>query len=183
VVAKRLAGVYESKKRVMLKLKHRRTADCVVAGFRWHKNGPGTLLGSLLLGLYDEQGSLQHVGVTSSFTMKRREQLVAELAPLRVDALSGHPWAEWASFSEGERRPGQTSRWSKGKDLSWEPLRIERVAEVIYDQLLGRRFRHGTTFVRWRSDKPPSLCRFDQLEVTPPYELAHVFGHSRAQGS
>ena len=185
VMAKKLDGVYEPKKRVMLKLKHRRTADCVVAGFRWHKKGPGTLLGSMLLGLYSDDGRLNHVGITSTFTMKRRAELIEELAPLRENALDDHPWASWASASQDERRPGMTSRWSKGKDLSWEPLRLERVAEVIYDQLLGTRFRHGTTFSRWRTDKAIEDCRYDQLETTPPYELRKIFGQSdpEAQGS
>lgn len=174
VIAKAFDLTYQPKKRAMLKIKHARTADCVVAGFRWHKQGPGELIGSLLLGLYDAEGHLQHVGVTSSFTMKARRQLAEELAPLRKDALKDHPWASWASW-EGERRPGMQSRWSAGKDLAWEPLRIERVCEVKYDHLQGQRFRHATTFVRWRSDKRPEDCRFDQLEVTPPYELARIF--------
>ena len=184
IVAKRLDGVYEPGKRVMLKIKHARTADCAVAGFRWHKNGHGTLVGSLLLGLYDSAGSLQHVGVTSSFTNKRRAELVNELAPLREHALDGHPWAEWHDWeSKGpQRRPGATSRWNRGKDLSWEPLRVERVCEVAYDHLQGTRFRHATTFQRWRLDKEPKDCRFDQLEVTAAYELGRIFG-PRGQGS
>ena len=167
----------------MLKIKHQRTADCVVAGFRWHKNGPGTHIGSLLLGLFDDEGTLHHVGVTSSFTWDKREALAAELAPLRDDALASHPWeewAEWAGYGEadasGQRLPGATSRWNRGKDLSWEPLRVERVAEVAYDHLQGDRFRHGTTFKRWRPDKAPADCRYDQLEETAAYEIARIFG-------
>ena len=155
VIAKRLDGHYQPGKRAMLKIKHQRTADCVVAGFRWHKNGPGTHIGSLLLGLFDEDGTLHHVGITSSFTWDRRAALVEELAPLREHALDDHPWsgwAEWAAEQEagGQRVPGATSRWNRGKDLSWEPLRAERVAEVAYDHLQGSRFRHATTFKRWR---------------------------------
>jgi ATP-dependent DNA ligase len=175
IMAKREEGHYLPGKRAMAKIKHARTADCVVAGFRWHKNGPGTLVGSLLLGLYDEHGSLEHVGVTSSFTAAARRDLVTELAPLRENAREGHPWAAWASGGDGQRMPGGQSRWSAGKDLSWEPLRPERVAEVKYDHLQGARFRHAATFVRWRPDKSPSECRYDQLEVTPPYELAQIF--------
>jgi ATP-dependent DNA ligase len=177
VVAKPESQTYEPGKRVMLKVKHSRTADCVVAGFRWHKNGKNTLVGSLLLGLYDEDGRLHHVGVTSSFTMASRKHLAQELAPLREHALENHPWREWAdSQAETTRMPGGQSRWSAGKDLSWEPLRIERVCEVKYDHMQGPRFRHAAVFVRWRPDKRPIDCRYDQLEVTTPYELAKVFG-------
>jgi ATP-dependent DNA ligase len=176
VIAKPESGPYEPGKRAMLKIKHARTADCVVAGFRWHKEGMG-VVGSLLLGLYDDRGALQHVGVTSSFTMARRRALAAELEPLRDGALATHPWKEWASaLDDGQRMPGARSRWNAGKDLSWEPLRIERVGEVKYDHLQGRRFRHAATFLRWRPDKPPEDCRYDQLEVTPAYELAAIFG-------
>lgn len=181
VVAKRLDGVYQPGKRAMLKIKHQRTADCVVAGFRWHKNGPGTHIGSLLLGLFDDEGTLHHVGVTSSFAWDRRATLAQELAPLRENALDGHPWSGWAEWAaaqaeSGQRVPGATSRWNRGKDLSWEPLRAERVAEVAYDHLQGDRFRHGTTFKRWRPDKPVSECRYDQLEESAPYLLASIFG-------
>src|SRR5829696_2309663 len=148
VIAKRLDGAYLPGKRAMLKIKHERTADCVVAGFRWHKNGPGTHVGSLLLGLYDDAGTLHHVGVTSSFSWDRREALVAELEPLREGAGDNHPWGEWAEWAamaaadaSGQRLPGATSRWNRGKDLSWEPLRAERVVEVAYDHLQGDRFR------------------------------------------
>jgi ATP-dependent DNA ligase len=177
VVAKHEATTYQPGKRAMIKVKHARTADCVVAGFRWHKNGPGTLVGSLLLGLYDGGGRLHHVGVTSSFTAATRRQLAQELEPLRKDALAGHPWREWADAGGGSTRmPGGQSRWSQGKDLSWEPLRVERVCEVKYDHLQGDRFRHAAVFVRWRPDKRPQDCRYDQLEVTPPAELGEIFG-------
>jgi ATP-dependent DNA ligase len=177
VVAKREDGKYEPGKRVMIKVKHARTADCVVAGFRWHKSGKDRLVGSLLLGLYDEKGTLHHVGVTSSFTMAARERLAAELEPLRKRALERHPWRDWAEAgSEMTRMPGGQSRWSAGKDLSWEPLRIERVCEVKYDHMQGSRFRHAATFLRWRPDRKPADCRYDQLEVTAPYELEKVFG-------
>ena len=183
VVAKRHDLRYLPGKREMAKIKHLRTADCVVAGFRWHKNGPGTHVGSLLLGLYDDEGTLHHVGVTSSFTWDKRAALAAELEPLRANALEGHPWAEWAEWAmagaadaSGQRLPGATSRWNRGKDLSWEPLRAERVVEVAYDHLQGDRFRHGTTFRRWRPDKPPPDCRYDQLETSVPFELARIFG-------
>jgi ATP-dependent DNA ligase len=183
VVAKRLDASYQPGKRAMLKIKHQRTADCVVAGFRWHKNGPGTHVGSLLLGLFDDAAKLHHVGVTSSFSWDRRRTLVDEIAPLRDGALDGHPWREWAEWSSfgsadasGQRMPGATSRWNRGKDLSWEPLRPERVCEVAYDHLQGDRFRHATTFLRWRPDKPPEACRYDQLEETAAYELEKIFG-------
>jgi ATP-dependent DNA ligase len=178
VIVKPELGVYEPGKRAMIKVKHARTADCVVAGFRWHKNGKNTLIGSLLLGLYDEHGSLHHVGVTSSFTMAMRRQLASELEPLRRNAIENHPWREWAEADAHgmTRMPGGQSRWSAGKDLSWEPLRIERVCEVKYDHMQGSRFRHAAVFLRWRADKPPADCRYDQLEVTTPFELEKVFG-------
>ena len=181
VMAKRGDSTYEAGARTMIKVKHTRTADCVVAGFRWHKNGPGTMVGSLLLGLYDEQGKLHHVGVTAAFTIAKRKQLVEELAPLRENALEGHPWRDWAdamsdAAASGQRMPGAQSRWNAGKDLSWEPLRPERVVEVAYDHMQGSRFRHAARFVRWRFDKRPEDCRYDQLEVTPAYELEKVFG-------
>jgi ATP-dependent DNA ligase len=191
VIAKPEEGTYQSGKRAMIKVKHARTADCVVAGFRWHKAGKDERVGSLLLGLYDDKGALHHVGVTSSFTMARRAELVSELAPLRRNALDKHPWREWAAFavpasaSQGPadgsmtRMPGGQSRWSAGKDLSWEPLRVERVCEVKYDHMQGSRFRHAAVFQRWRPDKRPADCRYDQLEVTAPYELAKVFAARR----
>jgi ATP-dependent DNA ligase len=177
VIAKPADGIYQPGKRAMFKIKHARTADCVVAGFRWHKSG-NDRIGSLLLGLYDAAGRLHHVGVTSSFTMAARKDLALELEPLRQDALKEHPWREWADAGGGEmtRMPGGQSRWSAGKDLSWEPLRVERVCEVKYDHLQGSRFRHAAVFQRWRPDKKPGDCRYDQLEVTPAYELEKVFG-------
>ena len=181
VIVKPARGVYEPGKRAMIKVKHARTADCVVAGFRWHKAGRNELIGSLLLGLYDDRGRLHHVGVTSSFTMTTRKALAEELAPLRERALDEHPWREWAGTEGDEmtRMPGGQSRWSAGKDLSWEPLRIERVCEVKYDHMQGPRFRHAATFQRWRPDKDPRACDYDQLEVTTPYELEKVFGAGR----
>ena len=177
VIAKPADAPYQPGKRAMLKIKHARTADCVVAGFRWHKSGQDAV-GSLLLGLYDDRGRLQHVGVTSAFSMARRRELAVELAPLRKNALESHPWREWAAADAAgmDRMPGGQSRWSAGKDLSWEPLRVERVCEVKYDHLQGDRFRHATVFQRWRPDKQPADCRYDQLEVTTPFELEKVFG-------
>ena len=190
VMAKPEDGPYQPGKRAMLKIKHSRTADCVVAGFRWYKKDANAV-GSLLLGLYDAEGTLHHVGVTSSFTMEKRKQLALEFEPLRKNALAAHPWkswvegmAEYARLREdapagqaglNQRVPGGGSRWSAGKDLSWEPLRIERVCEVKYDHMQGDRFRHAATFVRWREDRQPNSCTYAQLEVTPPYELAQVF--------
>ncbi len=179
VVAKRLESTYQPGARVMVKVKHARAADCVVAGFRWHKNGPGTMVGSLLLGLHDEAGKLHHVGICASFTTARRRELVQELEPLRAGAMEGHPWRDWAERAEGapdRRLPGASSRWNRGKDLSWEPLRPERVCEVAYDHLQGDRFRHATHFRRWRPDKAPRACTYAQLEVTPAYELGRIFG-------
>ena len=180
VVAKPLDTHYQPGKRAMLKIKHARTADCVVAGFRWYKDSQDAV-GSLLLGLFDDAGVLHHVGVTSAFTMAKRRELVQLLEPLRKDALAHHPWRDWADESAhaSTRMPGGQSRWSAGKDLSWEPLRIERVCEVKYDHLQGDRFRHATHFLRWRPDKPPKACRYDQLEITTPYELQKVFGAAR----
>lgn len=176
VVAKAVSGGYESNKRVMLKVKHERDCDCVVAGFRWHKNGEHAALGSLLLGLYDESGALQHVGVCGSFTNSVRRELVGFLEPYRPNALDNHPWKEWAA---GQRMPGAQSRWSQGKDLSWEPLRPELVVEVAYEHMQGRRFRHLAQFRRWRSDKRPSDCTYEQLEVVPPLELSEIFAGGR----
>jgi ATP-dependent DNA ligase len=183
VIAKPERATYQPGVRAMIKVKHARTADCVVAGFRWHVKGPGTLVGSLLLGLYDERGRLQHVGVTSSFNMAMRAQLAREFEPLRERALEGHPWREWADASAhaSGRLPGGQSRWSAGKDLSWEPVRTERVCEVKYDHMQGDRFRHGAVFLRWRPDKSPGECRYDQLEVTPAFELEKVFGATGAK--
>jgi ATP-dependent DNA ligase len=178
VIAKPTLGTYESNKRVMLKVKHERDCDCVVAGFRWHKKGERSAVGSLLLGLLNEAGELQHVGVCASFTDKKRHELVEYLAPYREDALEGHPWKRWATQElENERRiPGAQSRWSHGKDLSWEPLRPELVVEVAYDHMQGSRFRHTAQFRRWRTDKKPDDCTFAQLEVVPPQELSEIFG-------
>jgi ATP-dependent DNA ligase len=182
VVAKLEDGIYEPNKRVMLKVKHERDCDCVVAGFRWHKRGDRTAIGSLLLGLYDGGGNLEHVGVCASFTDAKRRDLVKFLEPFRANALDGHPWRAWAEQpdreSEPHRRPGMESRWSQGKDLSWEPLRPELVVEVAYDHMQGSRFRHTAQFRRWRDDKRPDECTFAQLEVVPPHELAAIFGKS-----
>jgi ATP-dependent DNA ligase len=183
VMAKPASGIYEPNKRVMLKVKHERECDCVVAGFRWHKRGDRDAVGSLLLGLYDDAGSLQHVGVCASFTDARRRELVEYLAPYRVGSLEGHPWKEWAMAESageaGQRRPGATSRWNQGKDLSWEPLRPELVVEVAYDHMQGSRFRHTAQFRRWRHDKRPADCTFEQLEVVAPHELAAIFKAGR----
>lgn len=174
---------YQQNKRVMLKVKHERTADCVVAGFRWHKDGAG--VGSLLLGLFDEQGRLHHVGVASSFTAARRTELVAELAPYRERALDDHPWRDWADTAaqaeSGGSMPGGISRWSAGKDLSWEPLRTELVAEVRYEHVQSDRFRHGGRLVRFRTDRTPESCTYAQLEEVAPAELHEIFGNSVAK--
>jgi ATP-dependent DNA ligase len=177
VIAKAEAATYQPGKRAMFKIKHARTADCVVAGFRWYRDTRDAV-GSLLLGLYNNAGVLQHVGVTSSFTMAMRRELADELDPLRKNALENHPWRDWANATEADvnRMPGAQSRWSAGKDLSWEALRPERVCEVKYDHLQGDRFRHAAVFVRWRPDKPPQDCRYDQLEVATAFELEKVFG-------
>jgi ATP-dependent DNA ligase len=176
VIAKPEAAPYQPGKRSMFKIKHARTADCVVAGFRWYRDTQDAV-GSLLLGLYNDAGVLQHVGVTSSFTMAMRRQLADELGPLRKDALKDHPWRDWADAADDNatRMPGAQSRWSGGKDLSWEAVRPERVCEVKYDHLQGDRFRHAAVFLRWRPDKPPGDCRYDQLEVTTAFELGKVF--------
>jgi ATP-dependent DNA ligase len=175
VVAKPVSGTYESNKRVMLKVKHERECDCVVAGFRWHKKGEDTGIGSLLLGLFDKSGGLQHVGVCASFTDQKRRELVEFLAPYKKNALKNHPWKEWAEYEGAHRLPGAQSRWSHGKDLSWEPLRPELVIEVAYDHMQGSRFRHTAQFRRWRKDKKPIECTFEQLEVVPPQELSEIF--------
>src|SRR3984893_11119528 len=178
-MAKPVSGAYEPDKRVMLKVKHERDCDCVAAGFRWHKQGERTAVGSLLLGLFDDSGALQHVGVCASFTQEKRRELAEFLAPYRRDALAGHPWRHWAEQGSGEaghRMPGGQSRWSQGKDLSWEPLRPELVVEVAYEHMQGGRFRHMSHFRRWRTDKKPSDCTYAQLEVVPPQELMAIFG-------
>jgi ATP-dependent DNA ligase len=179
-MAKLAIGIYKSDKRAMLKIKHERDCDCVVAGFRWHKNGEGTAIGSLLLGLYNEAGSLQHVGVCASFKMEKRRELVDYLAPYRNDALRDHPWRSWddvAANEDDHRMPGGQSRWSRGKDLSWEPLRPELVVEVAYEHMQGNRFRHMAQFRRWRLDKKPIDCTYEQLEVVPPHELMAIFAN------
>jgi len=165
---------YQPGKRQMKKVKHARTADAVVAGFRWHKSGP--VVGSLLLGLFNADGQLQHVGVTSSFTAARRIELLDELAPYRMDTIKGHPWAAWAGQDENttDRMPGAQSRWSSGKDLSWLPLRPELVVEVAYDHMEGDRFRHTTQFQRWRPDRDPASCTYTQLEEPVRYDLHQV---------
>jgi ATP-dependent DNA ligase len=179
VMAKPISGAYEPDKRVMLKIKHERDCDCVVAGFRWHKKGDRTLVGSLLLGLFDDSGALQHVGVCASFTQQKRLELAEFLAPYRRDALADHPWTHWAAAEAGQRMPGGQSRWSHGKDLSWEPLRPELVVEVAYEHMQGSRFRHMSHFRRWRPDKKPSDCTYAQLEIVPPQELMAIFAGGR----
>jgi ATP-dependent DNA ligase len=184
IVAKPIEGAYESNKRVMLKVKHERDCDCVVAGFRWYKKGDRTAVGSLLLGLYDDSGALQHVGVCASFSDEKRLELTEFLAPFRRDALANHPWKQWAEHipangEGGQRLPGGQSRWSQGKDLSWEPLRPELVVEVAYEHMQGTRFRHMAHFRRWRTDKKPADCTYAQLEVVPPEELAVIFASGR----
>jgi ATP-dependent DNA ligase len=175
VVAKPVGLPYRENERVMFKVKHERTADCVVAGFRWHKSGP--VIGSMLLGLYDGAGDLHHIGVTSAFPMAQRKALVDVLAPYRDNALDGHPWAAWAQAGdEGTRMPGAQSRWNAGRDLSWEPLRPELVVEVRYDHLQGDRLRHSGQFVRFRDDRDPRSCTYSQLEEVAPAELARIFG-------
>jgi ATP-dependent DNA ligase len=184
IIAKPVDGTYEPDKRVMLKIKHERDCDCVVAGFRWHKKGERTAVGSLLLGLFDDSGTLQHVGVCASFTQEKRQELAEYLAPYRENALVDHPWKYWAeqesANGEANRRiPGGQSRWSQGKDLSWEPLRPELVVEVAYEHMQGTRFRHLAHFRRWRTDKAPADCTYAQLEVVPPHELTAIFAGGR----
>ena len=180
VMAKPKSGTYESDKRVMFKVKHERDCDCVVAGFRWYRKGDTPAIGSLLLGLYDDSGTLQHVGVCGSFPMKRRIELVEYLAPYRENALKDHPWHGSANVGAAESRmPGGQSRWSQGKDLSWEPLRPELVVEVAYEHMQGDRFRHMSQFRRWRVDKSPDDCTYAQLEVVAPQELKAIFSGGR----
>jgi ATP-dependent DNA ligase len=184
VIAKPISGTYAPNKRVMLKIKHERDCDCVVAGFRWHKKGDRTHVGSLLLGLFDDSRALQHVGVCASFSEEKRRELTEFLAPYRENALAHHPWKQWGehAVSDGEaghRMPGGQSRWSQGKDLSWEPVRPELVAEVAYEHMQGTRFRHMAHFRRWRADKRPADCTYAQLEVVPPHELAAIFAAGR----
>ncbi len=175
VIAKHETLPYQPKKRVLLKIKHVRSCDCVVAGFRWHKDGEGVRVGSLLLGLWDDEGRLQHVGVSASFKAQVREELVGLLAPLREGALEDHPWAGWAEATADGRQPGMQSRWSAGKDLSWVPLRPEKVCEVKFGHMEGGRFRHTASFLRWREDKPAAACTFAQIETVPPYLVRDIF--------
>jgi ATP-dependent DNA ligase len=178
IVCKKADGIYAPGKRTMTKVKHARTADVVVAGFRWHTSGP--IVGSLLLGLYDGDGQLQHIGVSASFTAQRRKELVDELAPYRENALENHPWSSWATpdSSTPERMPGAQSRWSGKKDLSWQPLRPELVVEVAYDHMEGTdgalRFRHTARFQRWRPDREPTSCTYEQLDTPVRYDLDAV---------
>ena len=180
LVVKDVEGTYRPGDRGWLKVKHLRTADCVVAGFRVHKDGQG--VGSLLLGLYGDDGRLHHVGVASSFAAKARAELAADLEPLRAHALDDHPWADWAEMSntpDGQRRPGAGNRWNAQKDMSWEPVRIERVAEVAYEHMQGDRFRHTARFQRWRPDREPASCTYEQLDRPVPVALRAVFGGGR----
>ncbi|HET6213760.1 MAG TPA: ATP-dependent DNA ligase [Micromonosporaceae bacterium] len=183
VVAKPATIAYVPNKRLMFKVKHARTADCVVAGFRWHKSGP--VIGSLLLGLYRDDGSLQHVGVSASFSMARRNELVEELAPLRENALEGHPWRSWQdAMAHADRRmPGAVSRWSATKTLEWEPLRPEWVVEVAYDAMEGDRFRHTARFIRWRPDRTPESCTYDQLERPVRFDVDQVLAGASVAGT
>lgn len=174
IIAKPLDLPYRPDARLMFKIKHERTADAVVAGYRFHKSGP--VVGSLLLGLYDSSGALQHVGVCAAFSMKRREELIEELEPLRMDPPAGHPWAAWTDETahESARLPGAQSRWTGKKDLSWVALRPERVVEVAYDHMEGDRFRHTAQFRRWRPDREPADCTYTQLEEPVRYDLSEV---------
>ena len=185
VMAKSDRGIYESNKRAMLKVKHERECDCVVGGFRWHKDMRDEAVGSLLLGLFDDDGDLHHVGVCASFPMEKRRELVKFLAPFRTKALDEHPWKQWAEMVDesggggpASRRPGMGNRWNVGKDMSWVPIRAEIVVEVAYDHMQGDRFRHTAQFRRWRTDKKPKDCTYHQLEVVAPLELREIFGRS-----
>ncbi|HWB86347.1 MAG TPA: ATP-dependent DNA ligase [Bryobacteraceae bacterium] len=179
VMAKPIDIAYEPDKRVMFKVKHERDCDCVVPGFRWYKDAEQEAVGSLLLGLYDDAGALQHVGVCASFSAEKRRELVDFLAPYRRNAMKNHPWKAWAGGGDGQRMPGAQSRWSRGKELSWEPLRPELVVEIAYEHMQGPRFRHMAHFRRWRTDKSPAQCTFAQLEVVPPEELSQIFAAGR----
>ena len=184
VVCKPVDLPYQSDKRVILKVKHERDCDCVVAGFRWYRKAEGKEVGSLLLGLYDHARILQHVGVCASFPAETRRELLGFVTPYRKNDLRNHPWKNWESPDEangsGEHRmPGGTSRWSQGKDLSWEPLRPELVVEVAYEHMQSGRFRHMAHFRRWRTDRKPESCTFEQLEVVPPEELRSIFMRGR----
>jgi len=174
VMAKPFDVPYKPDQRAMFKIKHERTADCVVAGYRWHKTGP--IVGSLLLGLFNSAGALQHVGVAASFPLKRRAELVDELKPYEMSDFTGHPWAEWAQAEAHmqSRLPGAVSRWNAKKDLSWMPLRPELVCEVAYEHMEGTRFRHTAHFQRWRPDRDPRSCTYAQLDEPVRYDLADV---------
>ncbi len=172
VIAKPLDGTYTENQRTLMKIKHSRTADCVVAGYRMHKSGDG--VGSLLLGLFDSDAKLQFVGVASSFTASRRAELADELQPLLLDPTEDHPWGDWADPASADRKPGAQSRWNSGKDLSWSPLRPELVAEVAYDHMQGTRFRHTTRLVRFRPDRDPDSCTYEQLQRPQRFDLAEV---------
>ena len=176
VIAKPRTVTYQPDKRVMFKVKHQRTVDCAVGGFRWHKDGDG--IGSLMLGLFDDSGTMHHVGVATSFSAARRKELVGELEEFRTNALDGHPWESWAEAEAhaDKRLPGAGNRWNAKKDMSWEPLRLGLVAEVAYDGMQGDRFRHATQLVRWRPDREPRTCSYDQLDRPVPELLEHVFG-------
>ena len=179
VIAKPFDVLYKPDQRVMFKIKHERTADCVVAGYRWHKTGP--VVGSLLLGLFNSDGVLQHVGVAASFSVKRRAELVDELKPYEMSDFTGHPWEEWAEAEAhmSSRLPGAVSRWNADKDLSWIPLSPELVCEVTYEHMEGTRFRHTAHFQRWRPDRDPRSCTYEQLEEPVRYDLAQVLSAGR----
>jgi ATP-dependent DNA ligase len=174
IVAKPLGGVYEPGRRALIKVKHERTAECAVPGYRIHKDGEG--VGSLLLGLYDDEGRLHSVGVAAAFSVRRRRELLAELAPRAPGALDGHPWREWVEHADGAATPSAGSRWNAGKDLSFVPIRMGLVAEVTFGQLEGGRFRHGVKFLRWRPDRSPESCRYDQLDVAEPVAFDELIG-------
>jgi len=179
IVAKPLASTYQPGVRAMLKVKHERTCDCVVAGYRMHKDGNG--VGSLLVGLYDDEHVLHHVGVVSAMAAPLRKQLLEDVQPLRKNALADHPWREWAdamneAAASGQRMPGGPNRWNASKDMSWEPLRIERVCEAEYEGIMSGRFRHNARFRHWRDDKDPGDCTYAQLDAVAPAELLDMFG-------
>jgi ATP-dependent DNA ligase len=178
LIAKPADIAYEPGKRLMYKVKHARTADAVVAGFRWHKSGP--VVGSLLLGLYDETGTLHHVGVSASFPMARRAELLEELAPYRD--VTDHPWAH-GDHEGAQRIPGGVSRWTGGKNLAWEPLRPELVVEVAYNAMEGERFRQTAQFLRWRPDREPRSCTYPQLERPLRFDVDEVLGGGAARPS
>jgi ATP-dependent DNA ligase len=175
IIAKSLDGIYTPDVRSLVKVKHQRTTECVVGGYRVHKDGLG--VGSFLLGLFDDEGKMHHVGVCSAFSVKQRREFLAELSPLEEGALEGHPWREWAEAAAHQetRLPGAVSRWNAKKDLSWVAVRPERVVEIAFSQLQGSRLRHSSHFVRWRPDRDPISCRYDQLDVASPIPLSELF--------